>query len=49
MLVLHRLLGCIYVVYSSWFDPRAHDWRFGLYIPAPTTPQTHHCISVDGS
>ena len=22
MSVLHRLLGCIYAVYSSWFDPR---------------------------
>jgi len=21
----------------SQFDPRVHDWRFGLYIPAPTT------------
>jgi hypothetical protein len=25
MSVLHHLLGCIYTVYSSWFDPRAQD------------------------
>ena len=25
MLVLHRLLGCIFTIYSSQFDPRAQD------------------------
>ena len=25
MSVLHRHLGCISVIYSSWFDPRAQD------------------------
>jgi hypothetical protein len=23
--VLHRLLGCIYIILSSWFDPRVHN------------------------
>ena len=39
MSVLHRLLDCIYAIYSSQFDPRAHVWRSGLYIPAPATPR----------
>ena len=25
MSVLHRLLGCISTIYSSWFNPRAQD------------------------
>ena len=38
MSVHHRLLGCIYAIHSSQFDPRAQDWGFSLYILAPTTP-----------
>ena len=41
MSVLHRLLDRIYAIYSSRFDPRAQDWRSGLYILAPATPLRH--------
>ena len=41
MSVLHRLLDCMYAVYSSRFDPRAQDWRSGLYISAPATALRH--------
>ena len=45
MLVLHRLLDCIYAIYSSRFDPRALDWGSSLYIPTPTLlPHALHYI-----
>ena len=37
--VLHSLLGCIYTVYSSRFDPRVQDDSMGLYISTYTPLQ----------
>ena len=43
MLVLHQLKDCIYAVYSSRFDPRAHVGPSGLYNqPLPPSRACYH-------
>jgi hypothetical protein len=39
MLILHHLRVYIYAILLSWFDLRARDGCYGLYIPVPATPK----------
>jgi hypothetical protein len=42
-LILHHLVGCIYAITLSQFDPRAHVASSGLYKQAPA-PLRHQVI-----